>query len=85
MKILKEGSAQPVPPPPWWIGEEVTCEKCGGHFKLEPGDNVTSLADSSEAGRHAEMICPTPGCNTIIWLKVKAFMCAPAHPQTIDK
>lgn len=85
MKTIKPGTPQPLPTPPWWIGREVTCDKCGGHFVLEQGDNVTSIAESSDAGRHAELICPTPECRTILWVKVMPQPKPPIHGETIDK
>ena len=62
---------------PWWLGRRIHCAKCGGVWMLERGDAVTTLAESAHRGmdnevvntpRHAELVCPTDGCHSIIWL-----------------
>jgi len=70
MKTLRPGQQQPapIPPPRFWLGLEAQCPHCHGIFKLEDGDGVTILAATPNVGRHAEFICPTPHCHTIVWL-----------------
>jgi hypothetical protein len=68
MKTLKPGKIDAPVPAQKWVGEIVVCTRCGGHFQLEASDPVTTLAESDQAPRHGEIICPTQGCRHIIWI-----------------
>jgi hypothetical protein len=64
MKIIKAGDSSQQQKPAFWVGQTLTCPKCGCKFKLEAGDRPASAVGTT-AGK-ARFYCPTPHCATLI-------------------
>ena len=63
MKTTKEGSLQPKPVTPLWVGLEVNCSRCGWTAILEEGDEVATTQEKCPNGKITVTgECPTKGC-----------------------
>ncbi len=64
MKLLKAGTPQPPPGPPWWVGKVATCTVCKAVVEYENGDPV-----AEPHIRHATTPCPTEHCRGFLRAK----------------
>lgn len=62
MKIIKEGQS-PEKKLPDYVGQALTCKRCGAQIVLEEGDSIGAV--KCPGGRRW-CSCPTPGCGAEI-------------------
>ena len=69
MKIIKQGVVKP-PPPPFWVGQIITCGRCDTVFALEEGDKINWWQDRGMLNGNIHVLVDCPQCGHSIDHKI---------------